>query len=128
MFDDKNKLNYQWQASIHLNWPMVGQYIVIFIGTKKTWNNGFNFTLYWNFLLVEKVYHYFEEGYLTPLKEIAMEKILLNSFQYKYDELCIICIDLFTESILFFVYWLIPVILCIMLSLKIRIFFRDLKG
>ena len=23
-------LNYQWQASIHLNWPMVGQYDVIF--------------------------------------------------------------------------------------------------
>ena len=28
-----HRLNDQWQASIHYNWPMVGQYIVIFVGT-----------------------------------------------------------------------------------------------
>ena len=31
-----NNLNYQWQASIHFNWPKVGQYDVIFIGTIKS--------------------------------------------------------------------------------------------
>ena len=30
-----HRLNYQWQASIHFNWPMVGQYDIIFIGTIK---------------------------------------------------------------------------------------------
>ena len=29
-------LNYQWQASIHFNWQMVGQYDVIIIGTIKS--------------------------------------------------------------------------------------------
>ena len=27
------RINYQWQASIHFHWQMVGQYDVIFIGT-----------------------------------------------------------------------------------------------
>ena len=31
-----HRLNYQWQFSIHLNWPMVSQYDVIFIGTIKS--------------------------------------------------------------------------------------------
>ena len=33
-----HSLNYQWQASIHFNWLMVGQYDVIFIGTIKSLN------------------------------------------------------------------------------------------
>ena len=30
-----HRLDYQWQASIHFSWPIVGQYDVIFIGTTK---------------------------------------------------------------------------------------------
>ena len=43
MTNDKpiHRLNFQWQASIHFNWPMVGQYDVIFYRHyKKLPNNG----------------------------------------------------------------------------------------
>ena len=35
-----HRLNYQLQASKHFNWPMVGQYEVIFIGNKKRFPLG----------------------------------------------------------------------------------------
>ena len=38
------RLNYQWQTSIQFNWPMVGKYDVIFIGTIKSFLKTFRNT------------------------------------------------------------------------------------
>ena len=76
-----HRLNYQLQASIHFNWPMVGQYNLIFIGTIKSFISNYVFLSLSkiNFKFLIKLFCYF----FLALLLIKIIHFLFN-FQFSF--------------------------------------------